>query len=211
MVGLWIRPIGGAGARYERLCSAGPLKYYRVDLLAAAERAYSMLKRSKVIRAEREHDSGSVVSRRAAVLRQEEARRVNGSYGENMSVVSGRKIGNIRTLGQNTEQRQREREDEFCRQVIYRLEGDLIRYDSRQELLRMAGELEINQFRSSLLIAQIVESVRRHGVFEPTTEERKLYQKKQRKTNSKLKWLIGGLILTVAALVDLLAIKLLGS
>ncbi len=56
-------------------------------------------------------------------------------------------------------------EDDFCREVIYRLEGDLIRFDSRRELLQLAHDEGIALFRANMLIAQIVESVRTHGAF----------------------------------------------
>ncbi|MBN2210679.1 MAG: hypothetical protein JW709_04710 [Sedimentisphaerales bacterium] len=57
-------------------------------------------------------------------------------------------------------------EDDFCREVIYRLEGDLIRFDSRRELLQLAHDEGIAVFRANMLIAQIVESVRTHGAFD---------------------------------------------
>ncbi|MBN1844521.1 MAG: hypothetical protein JW810_02480 [Sedimentisphaerales bacterium] len=61
---------------------------------------------------------------------------------------------------QRARQRRAQIEDEFCREVIYRLEGDLIRYSSRLELLHIAADRAIAPFRANLLIAQIVEAVR---------------------------------------------------
>lgn len=56
------------------------------------------------------------------------------------------------------------REDDFCREVLYRIEGTLIRYAERKALLEIALENEISLFKANLLICQICESLRTHQV-----------------------------------------------
>ncbi len=70
----------------------------------------------------------------------------------------------------------KELEDLFCKEVIFRLEGDMVRYSSRQELLAMATAWQIPLFQANLLIAQIVESVRTHQLHLPGRKEKELYR-----------------------------------
>ena len=74
-------------------------------------------------------------------------------------------------------------EDDFCREVFYRLEGDLLRYSSRRELLALAQQSGVHLFRANFLMAQIVECVRqsrsqksgvRNQEFESSSQEKKM-------------------------------------
>ena len=97
-------------------------------------------------------------------------------------------------------------EDEFCREVIHRLEGEMIRFDSRRELLQKAREEGIHLFRANMLIAQIVEAVRQHKLYEPSAAERQISQSfRPRRGRLKAAWAAGAVILAVV--IDLLLIR----
>jgi len=89
-------------------------------------------------------------------------------------------------------------EDDFCLEVIYRLEGDLIRFDSRLELLQIAQQSQIPTFRANMLIAQIVEAVRRHKLYKSRLQE---------KTKESRTRLILAVSILIAAICDLLLIR----
>lgn len=94
-------------------------------------------------------------------------------------------------------------EDDFCLEVLYRLEGDLIRFDSRLELLQIAQQWQIPTFRANMLIAQIVEAVRQHKLYKPHFQELKL-QKKTKRSHTRL---ILAVSILIAAICDLLLIR----
>jgi hypothetical protein len=89
---------------------------------------------------------------------------------------------------------------------LYRLEGDLIRFDSRRELLQIARQWQIDTFRANMLMAQIVEAVRQHKLYEPRAAEKPAPQK----TTKSRKGLIIGAAITLAIILDVLLIRLLG-
>ena len=93
-------------------------------------------------------------------------------------------------------------EDDFCLEVLYRLEGDLIRFDSRLELLQIAQQWQIPTFRANMLIAQIVEAVRQHKLYKPHFQEIKLQEKTKRSRTR----LILSVSILIAAICDLLLI-----
>ena len=95
-------------------------------------------------------------------------------------------------------------EDDFCREVIYRLEGDLIRFDSRLELLQLAREKDIPVFRANMLIAQIVQSVRTHGSFASETRAAAT------RLHHRSRWRAALYTVGAAAVIDLLLIRWLG-
>jgi len=100
-------------------------------------------------------------------------------------------------------------EDEFCREVIYRLEGDMLRYDSRRELLQIARDRKIHLFRANMLMAQIVEAVRQHKLYEPAPAEMSLKQS-ARKQRSVIKRLILTIAVVLAVIADVMLIRWLG-
>ena len=100
-------------------------------------------------------------------------------------------------------------EDDFCLEVIYRLEGDLIRYDSRRELLQIARDRKIHLFRANMLMAQIVEAVRQHKLYEPAPAEMRLKQP-ARKQRSVIKRLILTMAVVLAVIADVLLIRWFG-
>lgn len=100
-------------------------------------------------------------------------------------------------------------EDEFCREVLYRLEGDLLRYDSRQELLQIAQDWNIHLFRANMLMAQIVESVRQNKLYHPASAELR-FKPSVRKRGFGWKGLVLTIAVVLAAIVDVLFIRWLG-
>ena len=165
--------------RYLRLTSSGSLKYYRSELLDAADRAYRQLKQPALASANKPI---SLLARRIANQRQQ---------------------GRVETTAKSAIAR----EDEFCREVIYRLEGDLIRFDSRQELLQLASQWKIPLFKANLLIAQIVEAVRQNKLYKPTKQEKKEKNRERKSKRQLLKRIATILLVTaLALLVELLLI-----
>jgi hypothetical protein len=166
--------------RYERLTKRGPLRFYREQLMRDAERAYRSLKRP----------AGSV-----PVL-----------DGERPRVLSQRVPVELRKGEAEEKSKQVEREECFCRETLYRLEGDLIRYESRRELLQWAYEHQIPLFRANLLIAQIVESVRQNKLYK-TSSVPKGKGKGKRKLSLKAVLFSAAIL---AVVVDILLIVFLG-
>lgn len=97
-------------------------------------------------------------------------------------------------------------EDRFCLSVIYRLEGDFIRYSARQELLGLARQMQIHPFRANLLMAQIVEAVRRHRLYESIGNESIQIEPQSRQSGGI--WLVLGAAIFLAVLIDALLIRL---
>jgi hypothetical protein len=226
-------------ARYERLTARGPLRYYRRDLLTEANRAYRALKdmscpaRLDCVGAP---TSQSVVAKNAARqkalaalktrIRAESQLHPQPILTEKPISLAARRVSQWQETqkGQShriTEQdlsqadaklaqrRQALIEDEFCREVIYRLEGDLLRYDSRRELLQIARDRKIHLFRANMLMAQIVEAVRQHKLYEPAPAEMLLKQP-ARKQRSIIKRLILTAAVVLAVIADVLLIRWLG-
>ena len=167
-------------ARFVRLTARGPLKFYRTDLLADADRAFSAI--SQVGR--------PVAAVKSVAAREAEKRGQKGAVSKPpvRSSITGsarlsgqpvklhrRQVDQVRETKPDVSEAQKQRqalaEDAFCREVLYRLEGDLLRFDSRAELLLISGRMGIGLFRANLLMAQIVESVRQHKLYEPSGEE----------------------------------------
>lgn len=68
-------------------------------------------------------------------------------------------------------------EENFCREVLYRLEGDLIRFDNRRELLALAHHWNLPVYEANMLMAQIVQSIRQYRLYEPSPREKQVSQK----------------------------------
>ena len=138
------------------------------------ERAYV----ASLARYERLTVRGPLAGYRGELLR--EAKKAYDRLSGRAVAVRGRTVAGLRGQVQAREEQQGPRpaevEDAFCREVIFRLEGDLLRYTSRQELLELAGEWGIGKFRANLLMSQIVEAVRQHRLDEPTAKERRLVE-----------------------------------
>ena len=105
--------------------------------------------------------------------------------------ISGK---NDRLMPPQSDAEKNRMEDDFCREVIYRLEGPLLRYRSRRELLYLAARNHIHPFRANMLMAQITESVRQHQLDKPKNKEKQ-----------KTSWLL----LTTAALLLIALINIL--
>ncbi len=223
-------------ARYLRLTRRGPLKFYRNDLLKETERAYRELKKSleaDEVKVNPYRKTGYIQNPQSVRVRQ--ASLEEQKHAVKNTVKSGVKTGTILSgaplklksrslnhLRRNTlsdftepetkvdERRRALIEDEFCREVIYRLEGDMIRFDSRRELLQIADSKELNMFRANMLIAQIVESVRQNKLYEPTDNERQLLKRqwvKDLKTSRRRKGAVALVIFGLAVVIDVLVIR----
>jgi len=209
--------------RYLRLTARGPLRFYRAELLGEAEKAYQALKRGI---SRQKDDTGAAAKALAKVGRPMSllARQVAGqrhlleAKGPVKSSIKGGWLVERQGNGPGAEkgqqvvspQEKRQRamvEDEFCREVIYRLEGELIRYNSRRELLEMARQRGIGQFRANMLIAQIVEAVRQHQLYKESQEERKLAQKQRAEEKGYNKILIAIVVAIVAIITDVVLLR----
>ena len=165
-------------ARYTRLTRRGPLSFYRNVLLADARSAYLSLISSlpmkpnsttPAIRKERRQNSKPLCESPLSQVKILPSEPVQ---------LKSRSIKDIRLGSTRTKTDQAQLEDAFCREVLYRLEGDLIRYTSRQQLLQIANDAGLHLFQANLLIAQIVESVRQHKLYKPSRDEKKITQSK---------------------------------
>jgi hypothetical protein len=182
--------------RLLRLTSRGPLQYYRSDLLSEALRAYQGLKQPTP---QLDHRPMSLLARRVA----------NQPRSSNNHTNTYSQPGRSRTW------QKAQIEDNFCREVIYRLEGDIIRFDSRKELLALAKKWNIGLFQANMLIAQIVESVRQNKLYQPSIQERNFLKAnkitKHAKKSSRRLGLIIIIAVILAGLADLLLIKTLAN
>ena len=170
-------------ARFERLTAAGPLRFYRRGLLADADRAYQALRSDSNVASTRPK---SLLARRVAQQGQQDAFKLptrspittTSILADKAVEFKARSVAHLRqehsqanhATASNSpctrsEHEQALIEDQFCKEVIYRLEGEMIRYDSRRELLALADHMEIGRFRANMLLAQIVEAVRQHKLF----------------------------------------------
>lgn len=188
-------------ARFERLTARGPLKGYRGQLLAEARAAYEGLRRQGQagtggLRGVKL--SSSVVSLRARTV--EGIRGQGSEAGGRLASESRRKdVASMATA---------EVEDRFCREVIYRLEGELLRCTSRRELLALGQEWGLGTFRANFLMAQVVEAVRGHGLDRQTRTERTFWRRRPGKRMS-WKWAAGAAVLLAVA-ADVLLVRWLG-
>jgi len=223
-------------ARYLRLTRRGPLKFYRNDLLKEAERAYRELKKNlepdevkinPYRKADYIKNPPSVRARQSALeVQAPPMKHTVKSVVKTGTILSGAplklKSRSLNHLRHNTlrdpsvvETKMDERgralkEDEFCREVIYRLEGDMIRFDSRRELLQIAEDKGLNMFRANMLMAQIVESVRQNKLYEPTVSERQLLKRqgfKVRVPGGGIKAWLMLVIIGLAVLIDVWLIR----
>jgi hypothetical protein len=176
--------------RFLRLTRRGPLRFYRNDLLTAVQRAYKALKPSfgptdakgspQMLTTRLSAQPLSLLARRVADQSQ-----ISNRPPVKSAIKKGLFLSDKTTAGHfglspkqpeitSTDRKKQDQiEDQFCREVIYRLEGDLIRFDSRRELLHLADNWSIPLFQANLLIAQIVESVRQNKLYLPSPAERK--------------------------------------
>lgn len=234
-------------ARFERLTAVGPLRFYRRGLLGDADRAYEALRNGGGIASTMPK---SLLARRVAQQGQQDVFKqptrspitTESILADKVVDLKGRGVAHLRKGHEQTShaipssscntRSQREQalvEDQFCKEVIYRLEGEMIRYDSRRELLALAEQMEIGRFRANMLLAQIVEAVRQHKLFEEPARQRRRKSSASSKTSdmkvsshrthhiaqqlaaepgdnprkNRLRWLIGASALLAAAL-DLL-------
>ena len=230
-------------ARYERLTSRGPLRFYRQDLLTDAERAYQQLKKQlapfsattgKYHTVSNLRQTPSVVARCAAergnnintkgrvkspvkkgtILSNETIRLKSRTLHELRRNAAAGSGGGARPADESeasnpSKESGREKaliEEEFCREVIYRLEGDMIRFDSRRELLQIAEEREIHLYRANMLIAQIVEAVRQNKLYEPSPAERRIINRDD-SGGWRLKTVVAAGIVLLAVVIDVLLIR----
>ncbi len=195
-------------AQFVALTARGPLRHYREKLLAGAENAYNELKQHRDEQQIRERPQ-SLLSRKVANFRQELRSPLPKSPWKSERIVpeslpakiARQRRGIEKNVLEGTADRA-EVEDRFCLLVLYRLEGDLIRYTARQELLGLARKMEIHPFRANLLMAQIVESVRQHKLHE--TPQAAFQANVSGK--SFWKWLLAGAAVLTACIIDVLII-----
>lgn len=178
-----------AQRRYVRLTSRGPLRFYRRDLLIQCDRAYEQLRPASNRAASASMKSRPTISGTSVLQRQAQKQGLmdlrtpvrsqvkSGSLlGHQPLALKSRSVAVQRATCSihpphpshpvhppRSSRQQALIEDDFCREVLYRLEGDLIRYRHRQELLELARFMGLHAFRANFLIAQIVECVRRRG------------------------------------------------
>lgn len=173
--------------RYQTLTARGPLRVYRNALLNDCEQAYRQLRAHLQGKQPLPNDeqmweptkptttsSKSVVAKHAAQQDvhlgqkppiQSDVTRTVKLAGRPLSLRS-RMVNRLRPDLHQPEKASAQMEDRFCKQVLIRLEGDLLRYDARQQLLHLADRWGIHRFRANFLIAQIVESVRQHHLYD---------------------------------------------
>lgn len=200
-------------ARYERLTSRGPLRWYRKSLLADVERACRALQRSESeTQPEVVHRTKSVLARRAAGMDRSVDDKVPMKNGitdgsilkDDLTILKGRTISYLRAKADRSDRAVAVAEDEFCRTVMHRLEGELIRYSSRQELLQIAAEDGIGQFRANMLIAQITEAVRQNKLYQLSAKEIAAVGNKKR-AGGKVLVVLG--IIAAVVVADLLLVR----
>jgi hypothetical protein len=138
--------------RFMRLTSKGPLRFYRHDLLKEADHAYQSLSDPS-----RQSLPAQQVDRRPPV---KSSIRTGTILGHKPLPLAGRELKKV------TRQATAKIEDKFCLEVLCRLEGDLLRFSCRRELLGLAQNEGIHGFRANMLMAQIIESVRQHKLYE---------------------------------------------
>lgn len=185
-------------ARFESLTARGPLAYYRTELLAAAQRAYNHLKNPTPVLTEKPR---SMLARKVAHLRQ------NPAPLPQEAEMPDRRPG---CWPAATTPRERDLiEDDFCKEIIFRLEGDLIRFDSRRELLQIAQEWGVPIFQANLLMAQIVESVRHHGLFAANSGRKEKNSPGNHQKSGKFRKFLLAAAVFLAVILDWLVISLL--
>ncbi len=174
-----------ARERFSRLTARGPLKFFRHDLLTTADKAHRALKHPAPKAAQRPL---SLLARRVASWQHKSPdktpTRSNITSG---SILTGRPLEINAPLLKQAKKQQNLTEDKYCCEILYRIEGDLIRFDSRRELLKIADKWKIPLFRANMLIAQIVQSVRQYNLYQPTTLELQLYRQFRNISSNLLK------------------------
>ena len=190
--------VAASRSRYTQLTARGPLRFYRHDLLADTERAYRILRQPA---AAANPPQKTWLARQAQKQSREFTKPPINSPIKTRNFLKGYEITlNARTLAppKNTAEINRI-EDDFCRQVLYRIEGPLLRYRSRRELLHLADQTGIHPFRANLLMAQITESIRQHQLDKPKKNEKQ-----------KPSWLLlATATLTLVALINILILTML--
>lgn len=185
-------------ARFMRLTSKGPLKFYRHDLLKEADNAYRVLSapperplhQSVLTRNLKPRSTANKPPIKSSI-------RTGSILKHHPLPVAGREVKNV------TAQAQAKIEDQFCMEVLCRLEGDLLRFTCRRELLQLSLKAGIHGFRANMLIAQIIESVRQHDLYEPTDEEKNSVIHKYQ---SPPKWKLALVLATGCILIDALIV-----
>jgi hypothetical protein len=172
-------------ARYERLTQRGPLQFYRRELLADAEKAFESLRRGgcdhprietpSLLRRRAEQMGLPVANGHPPVRASERIGPILAGQAEKIRSRSVQFLRDTPAEAAKSERDQAIIEDHFCREVIYRLEGDLIRYTSRCELLKIAADWEIPLFHANMLIAQIVEAVRHNKLYDIGRREKEFW------------------------------------
>jgi len=102
-------------------------------------------------------------------------------------------------------------EREFAEAVEHALEGRMLRYSKRLELLQLARELHLERFQAAVIIAQVQYRKGQLGYLPDVSEERdkKISPRQEpagRRRRSELLLKIAALILT-AALADLIIVR----
>jgi len=173
-------------ARFVRLTAKGPLRFYRHDLLKQADNAYRSLCRP-VRSSGSSHESllARQVKRRPGLAQGFPPAAVNSSIRTGTILeqkplpLAARELKKPTKLRENHRQATAKIEDQFCLEVLYRLEGDLLRFSCRRELLKLAQRARIHAFRANMLMAQIIESVRQYKLYELSEVEKEMGAEKK--------------------------------
>lgn len=202
--------------RFMRLTRRGPLRLYRNDLLKQADKAYEQLKHKPSGMDCQAAAKGENITRVYSSKSYPELPANTTSAGilrHHPLKIGGRQLSAVRDSKEKQRRLQAKIEDDFCLEVLFRLEGDLLRYSNRRDLLKLAMEAGIADFRANLLIAQIVESVRRHKLYEPSEQETALQNGRQAaihtyKSPWRRQWLLAGAAMCLIIDVIIVAVLL---
>lgn len=212
--------------RYQRLTASGPLRFYRVDILEDAKRAYQAIRKQltnrddDITQTQGARGTQSILAKQAATRYTHHTIKppIKSSITEEAIIDAGpmnlrsRTIARLRAELASPKRATPDVEDAFCRQIIYRVEGDLIRYDARRELLNIAQQNNIKLFRANMLIAQIVESIRQHKLYQQPQQDTpatKKHKHKGKNNRLALKIAIIIVVMIIVAAIDLFLIQFL--
>jgi hypothetical protein len=115
----------------------------------------------------------------------------------------------VRTLPSPTDRLRTENERQFVSSVQSGMEGPLLRYSKRLELMELADELNLSRFQANLLIAQVQQRtgraeeilVRSAGQSENTTSA-------SSSSTWRDRFILMGAVFILSALVDMILIRL---
>ncbi len=202
--------------RILRLTSRGEMKYFRTDLLKDLRCAYESLKLSIQPSPAPDKPKKRPMSlltkqtlklgRRYNITRQKPPVK---SFTTGASIIPKDCPDNKRTHNgwaiyeddQQIKKTKLQLEDRFCREIILRLEGDLIRYDARGELMQLAKDWKVPLFRANMLLAQIIEAIRTNNLHIGNTQRPLKTRKKDKSKKALIIVFLFSLFITIEYLI----------